>query len=77
MAVNVLLEMERIMAEQNYVELRHVNKKYKDFQASDDINFGNWKRKADRAARTEWQRKDDDPSNACWIRTCGFGGDHH
>ncbi len=40
MAVNVLLEMERIMAEQNYVELRHVNKKYKDFQASDDINFG-------------------------------------
>ena len=28
------------MAEQNYVELRHVNKKYKDFQASDDINFG-------------------------------------
>ena len=32
--------MERIMAEQNYVELRHVNKKYKDFQASDDINFG-------------------------------------
>ncbi len=28
------------MAEQNYVELRHVNKKYKDFQASNDINFG-------------------------------------
>ena len=28
------------MAEQNYVELRQVNKKYKDFQASDDINFG-------------------------------------
>ena len=28
------------MAEQNYVELRYVNKKYKDFQASDDINFG-------------------------------------
>ena len=27
------------MAEQNYVELRHVNKKYKDFQASDDINL--------------------------------------
>ena len=27
------------MAEQNYVELRHVNKKYKDFQASNDINF--------------------------------------
>ena len=75
MAVNVLLEMERIMAEQNYVELRHVNKKYKDFQASDDINFGIGKGKL--IGRTEWQRKDDDPSNACRIRTCGFGGDHH
>lgn len=55
MAVNVLLEMERIMAEQNYVELRYVNKKYKDFQASDDINFGIGKGKLGRAARTEWQ----------------------
>lgn len=73
MAVNVLLEMERIMAEQNYVELRHVNKKYKDFQASDDINFGIGKGKLIGLLRTEWQRKDDDPSNACWIRTCGFG----
>ena len=34
------MEMEQVMAEQNYVELRQVNKKYKDFQASDDINFG-------------------------------------
>ena len=34
------MEMEQVMAEQNYVELRHVNKKYKDFQASNDINFG-------------------------------------
>lgn len=32
MAVNVLLEMERIMAEQNYVELRHVNKSIKIFR---------------------------------------------
>lgn len=30
------------MAEQNkhYVELRHINKNYKDFKASEDINFG-------------------------------------
>ena len=68
MAVNVLLEMERIMAEQNYVELRHVNKKYKDFQASDDINFGIGKGKLIGLLG---------PSNACRIRTCGFGGDHH
>ena len=38
------------MAEQNYVELRHVNKKYKDFQASDDINFGIGKGCSDRVA---------------------------
>ena len=72
MAVNVLLEMERIMAEQNYVELRHVNKKLKIFRHP-TTSILELERKADRAARTEWQRKDDDPSNACWIRTCGFG----
>lgn len=33
--------MREVMAEQNrqYVELKHINKNYKDFKASDDINF--------------------------------------
>ncbi len=63
------------MAEQNYVELRHVNKSIKIFRHP-TTSILELERKADRAARTGGSGKTT-ILQITPIRTCGFGGDHH
>ena len=55
-----------------YIELKHINKSFGDFQASKDVNFGIEKGKLVRSSWTIRKWKDNDSPNACRAGASGF-----